>query len=82
MPDLTEYSVENPEMLHELIDYGNSRRTVAPTSANKVSSRSHAILIINVQTGIHKAKLQIVDLAGSERAASNQDGGVSDRGRI
>ena len=65
---MTEYAVEDSETLHEIIDYGNSRRTVAATSANKTSSRSHAILIFNVCTNAVKAKLQIVDLAGSERA--------------
>jgi len=60
--------VQDSEALHEIIDFGNSRRTVASTSGNKTSSRSHAILIFNVVTGENKAKLQIVDLAGSERA--------------
>ena len=69
VPELAEFPVGDSETLHEVIDYGNSRRTVAATSANKTSSRSHAILIFNVQTGNFKAKLQIVDLAGSERAA-------------
>jgi kinesin family member 18/19 len=42
---------------------------VGSTSHNETSSRSHAILIFNVVSGKHKAKLQMVDLAGSERAA-------------
>ncbi len=68
VPELAEFAVNDSETLHEIIDFGNSRRTVAATSANKTSSRSHAILIFNVTTGTQRAKLQIVDLAGSERA--------------
>lgn len=57
MPELAEFTVNDSETLHEIIDFGNSRRTVAATSANKTSSRSHAILIFNVTTGTQKAKL-------------------------
>jgi hypothetical protein len=63
VPDLQEFAVADSENLHEIIDYGNSRRTVAATLANKTSSRSHAILIFNVTTGNHKAKLQSNKLA-------------------
>lgn len=73
VPELSEHPVTDSEALHEIIDYGNSRRTVAATSANKTSSRSHAILIFNVTTSQFKAKLQIVDLAGSERAQTSSD---------
>ena len=73
MPDLAEFPVVDSDNLHEIIDFGNSKRTVAATSANKTSSRSHAILIFNVTTGNYKAKLQIVDLAGSERAYLSSD---------
>jgi kinesin family protein 18/19 len=54
---------------------GNGNRTKAPTEANAVSSRSHAVLQIHVerrskQIGIHNsisfATLSIIDLAGSE----------------
>ena len=73
VPELSEHPVTGSEALHEIIDYGNSRRTVAATTANKTSSRSHAILIFNVSTNSFKAKLQIVDLAGSERAQNQSD---------
>jgi hypothetical protein len=33
----------------ELIQLGNKRRFVANTGANKFSSRSHAILIFNIE---------------------------------
>jgi len=57
VPELSEHPVTGSDALHEIIDYGNSRRTVAATSANKTSSRSHAILIFNVTTNTFKAKL-------------------------
>lgn len=48
VPELSEVRVDDQETLHEIIDYGNARRTVAATSQNKTSSRSHAILIFSV----------------------------------
>ena len=62
----------------ELISIGNHRRVVANTGANMFSSRSHAILIFNIEgvkhtgkeTIIVRSKLQMIDLAGSERAAN------------
>ena len=57
---------------------------MAPTYANAVSSRSHAILIFSVEgrdrnrsikEGVFYSKLQIIDLAGSERAAATDNRG-------
>jgi kinesin family protein 18/19 len=55
---------------------------MAATGANQFSSRSHAILIIQIESHkrgdldtIFYSKLQIVDLAGSERAASTENRG-------
>ena len=45
VPDLNEFKVSSIEELGGLIEIGNSRRTMAPTFANQVSSRSHAILV-------------------------------------
>ena len=69
----------------DLIKLGNKRRQVANTGANKFSSRSHAILIFNIEgrqkiAGTEKikfvkSKLQIIDLAGSERAANTDNRG-------
>jgi kinesin family protein 18/19 len=69
--------------LMDLIKLGNQRRIVANTGANRFSSRSHAILIFNIEglskdeteTRFVRSKLQIVDLAGSERAASTENRG-------
>ena len=47
--DLLEIPVEEASELMDLIMLGNMRRCVAPTGANKFSSRSHAILIFNIE---------------------------------
>ena len=69
----------------QLLHQGNARRSQAATAANEVSSRSHAVLQINVETqdkapglvaNIKVGKLSLVDLAGSERAANTKNSGV------
>ena len=73
VPDLLEYSINSAESLLALINDGNTRRTMAPTNQNVFSSRSHAILQINLEqhnieeNKIYTSKFLIVDLAGSER---------------
>jgi hypothetical protein len=42
--DLKELETTNIIHCHDLIDYGNSKRTRAATLANAYSSRSHAII--------------------------------------
>ena len=63
---------------------GNKERTQEPTAANKTSSRSHAILQIQVQQSsrvkgltrqVRVGKLFLIDLAGSERAAATHNRG-------
>ncbi len=55
----------------ELISSGTSRRASAATISNQISSRSHAILKLNVEVTRDKqkttSKLFIIDLAGSEK---------------
>ena len=68
-----------PEIQH-LMDEGNKARTVAATSMNETSSRSHAVFTLTVTQKRHDvetsmdtekvAKISLVDLAGSERATS------------
>ena len=48
VPDLAEIVVKDPRELLSLIRVGNSRRTIASTTANQFSSRSHAMLQIIV----------------------------------
>ncbi|ODQ67364.1 kinesin-domain-containing protein [Nadsonia fulvescens var. elongata DSM 6958] len=68
-----------------LIEIGNENRTVSPTEANATSSRSHAVLQINIAqkgrtAGLQEdymfATLSIIDLAGSERAAATRNSGL------
>ncbi|EGR33276.1 kinesin family protein, putative [Ichthyophthirius multifiliis] len=70
VPDLSEYIIENEENVKNLIFLGNKRRTMASTSQNQFSSRSHAIIqISDLQKG---TKITIIDLAGSEKNEKNQ----------
>lgn len=63
---------------------GNEYRTISPTEANATSSRSHAVLQINVSQKDRNADvnephtmatLSIIDLAGSERASATKNRG-------
>src|ERR1700709_719572 len=68
----------------EMIVMGNENRTVSPTEANATSSRSHAVMQINLSqkdrnADIHEphtmATRSIIDLAGSERASATKNRG-------
>lgn len=68
----------------DLIIIGNQNRTVNSTAANATSSRSHAVLQINIDqkdrsSGINEehfySTLSIIDLAGSERASATHNVG-------
>lgn len=81
---LTEHTPRSPEEVLGMITEGNRRRTMSPTEANAVSSRSHAVLQVNVMqrpkcTGLTEecssASLNIIDLAGSERASATHNRG-------
>ncbi|XP_077983807.1 uncharacterized protein LOC144438582 isoform X2 [Glandiceps talaboti] len=72
---LTEVEVKNVEDIKAVMDKGDENRSVAATKMNSTSSRSHLLLIIQVE-GIDKVSnaasygsLTLVDLAGSERIA-------------
>lgn len=80
--------VHNPRTVEDvmnLIAMGNKNRTSSSTEANATSSRSHAVLQINIVQKSRTASLKeehtyatllIIDLAGSERAASTKNRGV------
>ncbi|KKA28569.1 hypothetical protein TD95_002912 [Thielaviopsis punctulata] len=81
---LTSYHPKNVQEVMDMIVRGNEFRTVSPTMANAVSSRSHAVLQINVAMKDRNAAvsephtmatLSIIDLAGSERASATQNRG-------
>jgi len=68
----------------ELLEFGNRNRRQSPTEANACSSRSHAVMQINVKqmartadvsASVKVGKLSLIDLAGSERACVSQNRG-------
>ncbi|KAJ2905508.1 tubulin-dependent ATPase kip3, partial [Coemansia aciculifera] len=74
---LSEHVPRSVSEVMDLMVRGNANRTMSPTEANAVSSRSHAVLQVHVrqkpragglQTDVTTATLSIIDLAGSERA--------------
>lgn len=80
-------SSHHPKDVQEVMDMivkGNEYRTISPTEANATSSRSHAVLQINVaqkdrNAAVNEphtmATLSIIDLAGSERASVTKNRG-------
>ncbi len=83
---ITEKTVKTKEAVLQLLKEGASRREKGETNMNAVSSRSHAILTLNLEQilvndkdGYSKkvSKLNLIDLAGSERA--NATGATGER---
>ncbi|KAH0613476.1 uncharacterized protein H6S33_005362 [Morchella sextelata] len=81
---LSTHSPKNVQEVMNMILMGNANRTISPTEANATSSRSHAVLQINVMqkprtAGMSEnhmfATLSIIDLAGSERASVTKNRG-------
>ncbi|EGV63022.1 kinesin-domain-containing protein, partial [Yamadazyma tenuis ATCC 10573] len=83
--NLSSHKPQSVEEVMDLILKGNKNRTCSPTEANATSSRSHAVLQINViqrnksmelsQEHVF-ATLSIIDLAGSERASATKNRGI------
>ncbi len=82
---ITEVEVHNSDEIMQLLHRGNAKRSQAATAANEVSSRSHAVLQVAVDSrdrapgvadSIKVGKLSLIDLAGSERAANTQNRGA------
>lgn len=85
IPDLREIQLNSANDVIGYIDEGNNRRTMASTSSNQFSSRSHAILMISLEKRNIKditnnqivfARFSLVDLAGSERAILSENKGL------
>lgn len=83
--DLSGYVVHNADDLENIMKLGNKNRAVGSTLVNIVSSRSHAIFSITIESSItdesgeqhvKMGKLQLVDLAGSERQSKTQASGI------
>jgi kinesin family protein 18/19 len=81
---LTSHHPKDVQEVMDMIIQGNEYRTVSPTEANATSSRSHAVLQINVAQKDRNADvnephtmatLSIIDLAGSERASVTKNRG-------
>ncbi|CAM1504866.1 Fc.00g024570.m01.CDS01 [Cosmosporella sp. VM-42] len=81
---LTSHHPRDVQEVMDMIVQGNEYRTVSPTEANATSSRSHAVLQINVAQKDRNADvnephtmatLSIIDLAGSERASVTKNRG-------
>ncbi|EXJ87147.1 kinesin family member 18/19 [Capronia epimyces CBS 606.96] len=81
---LSSHRPQNVQEVMDMIMKGNELRTMSPTEANATSSRSHAVLQINVAQKDRNASveephtmatLSIIDLAGSERASATKNRG-------
>ncbi|KAF1833882.1 kinesin-domain-containing protein [Decorospora gaudefroyi] len=81
---LSSHRPQNVQEVMDMIVRGNEYRTMSPTEANATSSRSHAVLQINVSSKDRNASvsephtmatLSIIDLAGSERASATKNRG-------
>lgn len=78
----TEVRIQSVADIDRLVEFGCNNRSVAHTSSNATSSRSHAIFVIILRqtktyinpsgqtvTAVQESKLNIVDLAGSEKSS-------------
>lgn len=81
---LSSHHPQNVQEVMDMIVRGNEYRTMSPTEANATSSRSHAVLQINLSQKDRNADinephtmatLSIIDLAGSERASATKNRG-------
>ncbi len=78
-----EIDVENTESFYDILYLGNKKRTTGSTNNNESSSRSHAVLRINLDNidresnDIISGKFILVDLAGSEKTTGNQNNNVN-----
>ena len=74
-----EIEVENTDNFYDVLFLGNKKRTTGSTNNNESSSRSHAVLRINLDNkdknsnDIITGKFILVDLAGSEKLNNNNN---------
>uniref|UniRef100_A0A8C5TKB4 Kinesin-like protein KIF24 n=1 Tax=Malurus cyaneus samueli TaxID=2593467 RepID=A0A8C5TKB4_9PASS len=72
---LREVQVDSVDELLEVILKGGKERSTGATGVNSDSSRSHAIIQIQIKDAANRAsgRISFIDLAGSERAADARD---------
>ncbi|XP_053426362.1 kinesin-like protein KIF24 [Nycticebus coucang] len=72
---LRELQVDSVELLLEVIIKGSKERSTGATGVNADSSRSHAIIQIQIKDSVKRTfgRISFIDLAGSERAADARD---------
>lgn len=72
---LTETEATDVKSLVQTLQYGNSVRSKGATGVNPDSSRSHAILQLDIRNNedVKVGKISFIDLAGSERASDVTD---------
>ncbi|NXX95737.1 KIF24 protein, partial [Centropus bengalensis] len=72
---LKEVQVDSVDLLLEVILKGGKERSTGATGVNSDSSRSHAIIQIQIKDTANRTfgRMSFVDLAGSERAADARD---------
>ncbi|GMR61799.1 hypothetical protein PMAYCL1PPCAC_31994, partial [Pristionchus mayeri] len=76
VPGLSSVRAPNMNRIMQILQEGNLRRTQEATEANKTSSRSHALLQVNLMKNNRQhGKLFLIDLAGSERASNTNNTG-------
>ncbi|CAD8147583.1 unnamed protein product [Paramecium octaurelia] len=82
IPGLSQQCIVDEDHLVQLIQQAQKRRQLASTASNQYSSRSHAIVQIQVVNYDEKknikydGKLILADLAGSERCYNYKNGGT------
>ncbi|XP_021235097.1 kinesin-like protein KIF24 [Numida meleagris] len=72
---LREVQVDSVDLLLEMILKGGKERSTGATGVNSDSSRSHAIIQIQIKDTANRTfgRISFIDLAGSERAADARD---------
>ncbi|XP_028634946.1 kinesin-like protein KIF24 [Grammomys surdaster] len=72
---LRELQVDSVELLLQVILKGSKERSTGATGVNTDSSRSHAIIQIQIKDSAKRTfgRISFIDLAGSERAADARD---------
>ncbi|NXI46521.1 KIF24 protein, partial [Galbula dea] len=72
---LREVEVDSVDLLLEVILKGGKERSTGATGVNSDSSRSHAVIQIQIKDTANRTfgRISFIDLAGSERAADARD---------